>query len=89
MKRRRQRINKYTLTEADTFKERLRRSNPSPLERIAKMAEIFNNRKVINPADIYEKQRIDMDLFDDKEFIDGQKILEMIRSDNDEDRTEG
>lgn len=36
MKRRRNRINKYHLSEEDTFKERLKRSNPSPYEILQK-----------------------------------------------------
>lgn len=40
MKRRHNRINKYTLTEDDYLIERLKRSNKSPLE---KMAEAFGN----------------------------------------------
>lgn len=58
-------FNKYTLSKRDSLEERLKRSNPSPLERISLMAEKFEKSNIVNPKDIYEKQRLDRSELDD------------------------
>lgn len=51
-------FNKYTLTKHDSLEERLKRSNKSPIERIAEMAEKFERANIINLKDIYDKQTL-------------------------------
>lgn len=86
MKRRRNRINKYRLSEEDTFKERLKRSNKSPLERLAEAMAKYG-------ATIDEGLKIMANKVEDinpnmNNKLDTSKVLNLIKEDTPDENSE-
>jgi hypothetical protein len=86
MKRRRNRINKYRLSKADSFKERLKRSNKSPLERIAEAmakygATIDEGLKIM----ANKVEGIDPNI---NSKLDASKVLNLIKEDTPDENNE-
>jgi hypothetical protein len=86
MKRRRNRINKYRLSESDTFKERLKRSNKSPLERMAELMAKYGATIDEGLKNMTNKvEDIDPNI---NSKLDARKVLNLIKEDTSDENSE-
>lgn len=89
MKRRRNRINKYHLSEADTFKERLKRSNPSPYEILQRNLAEFGKVMDVICEGLETGTRPYLDRIEESfKQLNGEDIISLIKEDTSDENSE-